>query len=233
MEEANGYDPMSRISLVMAGDRPVGWIGLDMLDGRATEVATVAQAIPASGMVSADTPVLEVVKLFSDNSSHFYFVLQESQITGTIHYEDLLGAPFKLCLFALTLELEAAALDIALQAPLASWSVLPDGRQKKALEVYSRRYSREPDRARLPVDHLLGCTLFIDKATILRKRGLITDGSNDIKSVFGEADRVRNCCAHTDPEKDFGGLLLDRASLQGFVASAESMIAAIRRRLSE
>src|SRR5471032_542924 len=91
MEEANGYDPMSRISLVMAGDRPVGWIGLDMLDGRATEVATVAQAIPASGMVSADTPVLEVVKLFSDNSSHFYFVLQESQITGTIHYEDLLG----------------------------------------------------------------------------------------------------------------------------------------------
>jgi hypothetical protein len=201
-----------------------------MLDGTVTEVATVAQAIPASGMVSADTPVIEVVKLFSDNSSHFYFVLQESQITGTIHYEDLFGAPFKLCLFALTLELEAAALDLVLQAPLASWSVLPDRRQRKALEVYSRRYSREPDPARLPVDHLLGCTLFIDKATILRKRGLITDGSNDIRSVFGEADRVRNSCAHTDPEKDFGRLL-DRASLQGFITRTERMIAAIRRRL--
>ena len=68
----------------------------------------------------------------------------------------------------------------------------------------------------------------IDKGTILKKRGLITDGFNDIKSVIGEADRVRNSCARTDPEKDFGHLLLDRASLQGFITSAEDMIAATR-----
>src|ERR1019366_5860278 len=122
----NGYDPMSRISLVMAGDRPVGWIGLDMLDPTESEVATVAEAVSASAMVSGDTPVLEVVRLFSNNSGHFYFVLQESQITGTIHYADLVGAPFKLCLFALTLELETAALDLALQTPIDSWSALSE-----------------------------------------------------------------------------------------------------------
>ena len=227
----NGYDPMSRISLVMAGDRPVGWIGLDMLDPTESEVATVAEAVSASAMVSGDTPVLEVVRLFSNNSGHFYFVLQESQITGTIHYADLVGAPFKLCLFALTLELETAALDLALQTPIDSWSALSEGRQEKTLDVYRQRYSREPDTSRLPLDHLLGCTMFIDKGTILKKRNLISAGSNDIKSVFDKANRVRNSCAHTDAEKDFGHLLLDPASLQGFITSTEDMIAAIRKQL--
>ena len=131
---------MSRISLVLAGDRPVGWIALDSLDSTKGNVASAANSIPADGMVSADTPVLELVKLFSDNSSPFYFVLQESQITGTVHYEDLLGPPFKLCMFALTLELEVAALGLALKTPLASWSVLSEGRQKKAFDVYRQKY---------------------------------------------------------------------------------------------
>jgi hypothetical protein len=85
----DGYDPMSRISLVLAGDRQVGWIGLDTVDDPTeSNVARAAETISADGMISADTPVLEVVKLFSSNSRHFYFVLQESQITGTVHYEE-------------------------------------------------------------------------------------------------------------------------------------------------
>jgi hypothetical protein len=232
-EESNDYDPMSRISLVLAGDRPVGWIALDSLDSTTNDVSVsvAAKPIPADRMVSGDTPVLEVVKLFSNDSSPFYFVLQESQITGTIDYEDLFGSPFKLCLFALTLELETAALDLALQTPAASWSALSEGRHKEALRVYTQRYSREPDTEKLPFDHLLGCTTFIDKGTILKKRKLITDGSSDIESVFRKANRVRNSCAHTDPEKEFSRLVLERAALQGFITKTEEMIAAIRRQL--
>jgi hypothetical protein len=226
-----GYDPMSRISLVLAGSRPVAWIGLDSLDSTLKDVASAADPIPADGMVSADTPLLELAKLFSEESRHFYFVLHESQITGTIHYEDLLGPQFKLCLFALTLELETAALDLALQEPMASWSVLSKGRQEKAVEAYRHRYSQEPDAKRFPFDQLLGCTMFIDKGKILKKRRLIANAPNEIDSVFDKADRVRNSCAHTDPEKDFPGLLLDRLSLQGFICKTEEMIAAIRRQL--
>lgn len=226
-----GYDPMERISLVLAGDRPVGWIGFDSLDVALKDIASAADLISADGMVSADTPVLELVKLFTNDSPHFYFVLQESQITGTIHYEDLLGSPFKLCLFALTLELETVALDLALQKPVASWSVLSEGRREKAMDVYRHRYKRESDPERLPFDHLLGCTTFIDKGTVLKKRELTTYGSNDIDSVFSDAERVRNSCAHTDPDKEFGRLLMDRTSLQGFITKTEDMMDSMRRQL--
>ncbi len=231
MTEADGYDPLSRLSLVLAGDRPVGYIGFESLDTSLKDVASVAEPILADGLVSADTPVLEVAKLFSKESRGFYFVLQESQITGTIHYEDLLGPQFKLCLFALTLELETTALDLALKDPAASWSVLSEGRKRKAMFAYNNRYSREPDPERLPIYQLLGCTMFIDKGTILRKRRLIADGSNEIDSLFDKADRVRNSCAHTDPDKEFVHLLLGRASLQGFIAKTEEMIASMRRQL--
>jgi hypothetical protein len=50
---AGGYDPMSRMSPVLAGDRPVGWIGLDMLDA-GSDAATVAETISADGILSAD-----------------------------------------------------------------------------------------------------------------------------------------------------------------------------------
>ncbi len=231
MTEADGYDPLSKISLVLAGDRPVGYIGLDSLDSNQKDVASVAEPIPADGLVSADTPVLEVARLFAKESRHFYFVLQESQITGTIHYEDLLGPQFKLCLFALTLELETTALDLALKDPAASWSVLSEGRKRKAMLAYNDRYSREPDPERLPIDQLLGCTMFIDKGKILRKQRLIADPPNEIDSLFDTADRVRNSSAHTDPDKEFVRLLLDRASIQGFIAKTEKMIASMRRKL--
>jgi hypothetical protein len=209
----------------------MGWIGFDSLDATLKDVASAADPIPADGMVSADTPVLELVKLFSNESYHFYFVLQESQITGTVHYEDLVGSPFKLCLFALTLELETVALDLALQKPIPSWSVLSEGRREKAIEVYRHRYKREPDPERLPFDHFLGCTTFIDKGTILTKRKLITNASKEIDSVFRKAERVRNSCAHTDPDKGSGDFLLDRAPLQSFIGETEEMISSMRRQL--
>jgi hypothetical protein len=226
-----GYDPMERISLVLAGDRPAGWIGYDSLVATRTDVAGAADPIPADGIISAETQALELVRLFSKKSPYFYFVLQESQITGTIHYEDLLGSSFKLCLFALTLELETVALDLALHKPTASWSVLSEGRREKAMDVYRQRYKREPTPERLPFDHFLGCTTFIDKGTILKKRQLTAYGPGEVDSLFSEAERVRNSCAHTDPDKDFGHLLLDRASLLGFINKTEEMIDSMRRHL--
>ena len=226
-----GYDPMERISLVLAADRPVACIAFEDLEATLKDVSSAAEPILADDIVSADTPVLELVKLFSNESRVLYFVLHESQITGTIYYEDLLGSSFKLCLFALTLELEAVALDLALQKPRVSWSVMSDGRREKAMDVYRHRYKREPDPGRLPFDHLLGCTTFIDKGTILKKRRLIAYGPDEIDSIFSEAERVRNSCAHTDPEKELGRLLLDRASLLGFINKTEEMIDSIRGQL--
>ena len=66
---------------------------------------------------------------------------------------------------------------------------------------------------------------------MLKKGRLVTDAASDIDSVFSEANRVRNSCAHTDPEKDLGHPLLDRDPLLRFITSTEDMIAAIQKRL--
>ena len=43
-----------------------------------------------------------------------------------------------MCLFALTLELETAALDLAIWNPMASWDALPDASKEKTLNIYER-----------------------------------------------------------------------------------------------
>ena len=45
----------------------------------------------------------------------------------------------RLCVFALTLQLEQSALDLALLQPDRAWAALNDGRQAKAREVYEQR----------------------------------------------------------------------------------------------
>ena len=227
-----GYWEMSRISLVVADDdQVVSWIGFDMLTGGSDGVGSVAEPVVTGQMLSGDTPALEVVKLFAQNSNSFYFVLQEAQITGTLHYEDLFRSPFKLCLFALVLELEAAALDLALKEPAASWSALPSGRQHKAEEVYEKKYHGSGDRENPPFDDLLSCTMYCDKATILRKLGIGADCSIDINSLFSKAEGVRNSCAHTNSENDRWDKLMNRASLPDFIAQIEKITGAIRDQL--
>lgn len=76
------------------GGRPVGWIGFDMLDGSGQDLTGAAETIAPDAILSAETSAINIAELFSKSSRHFYFVLQESEITGTIHYEDLLTSPF-------------------------------------------------------------------------------------------------------------------------------------------
>jgi hypothetical protein len=227
-----GYDPMERISLVLDGNHPVGWIGFDSIVATVSDMSSIADPIPTEGMVSADTHVLELVGLFAQRRQPFYFVLEGSRITGTISYDNLFAPPFRLCLLALTLELETAALDRALVSPMVSWSVLPEGRQEKAIEIFRARGGHEPNPEWPPYDQFLACTTFIDKATILRKRRLTVHAPNEIDTVFARAERVRNACAHTDPDGHFIGLILDRSFLFEFIRNTEQMANSIREHLN-
>lgn len=218
-----GYDPMDRISLVMDQRRAVGWVGLDMLD-RPTVIAC-AEPLQASSLLSADTTALELADVFCATTHHFFFVLDHHSITGTLHYEDLFRLPFRLCIFALTLQLEDSALKLASTQPRESWEVLSESRRQKAEDVYDKRYGRRPDSTHVPLDQLLGCTAFCDKGTIIKKRRLLpTLSGNKIESVFGRADEVRNACAHTNPDQFQGGTVLERENLRDFILQTQSLI---------
>jgi len=65
-----------------------------MLDGSGQDLTEAAETIAPDAILSAETSAINIAELFSKSSRHFYFVLQESEITGTIHYEDLLTSPF-------------------------------------------------------------------------------------------------------------------------------------------
>ena len=145
---------MSLISLVEDDTGQVtAWIGFDMLAAENDRVGSVAEPIMTGRMVSGDTPVLEVVKLFAQNASGFYFVLQEGQITGTLHYEDLFRSPFKLCMFALMLELEAAALDLALRQPASSWAVC----RRAARRRHTKYSKKDTSLFRIEITFRLTC----------------------------------------------------------------------------
>lgn len=219
-----GYDPTSSISLVVEKGEPIGWLALDMLDSDAT-VGACADPIQPGSVLSADTTGLEAAQLFGTPTSHFYFVLDHTRITGTLHYEDLFRLPFSLCMFALVLQLEDSALRLVEVSPTESWGALPAGRRQKAETVYEARHGHAPDPTRLPFAELLECTTFCDKGTIIRKQSLLPDvDRKTLKAIFGRAERVRNACAHTGQNETSVSLAVKRTDLVQLIRDIRELV---------
>lgn len=222
-----GYNPMDRFSLVFKDGAPVGWASLDMLDEGET-VADCMDSINPSQLLSSDTTALQIVELFAASPTGFFFVLEHNEITGVLGYSDLFRLPFRLCLFALALALEQSALNLLCHSAKESWQALPESRRRKARDVYRFRHGEEPSSESPPLQRLVQCTMFCDKAKMLRRRGLLDEWSAPrIESVFDEAERVRNACAHTDRDEVFDSALIERSELQRFVHEVQTLTSAI------
>jgi hypothetical protein len=229
-EEAllGGYVSIDRISLVKRGAELAGWIGFDSLMPDFKTVGDSMDPIEPGMIVTADTSVLNAVDLFSTAQRHFFFVLEDNRITGTLHYQDLFKLPFRLCLFSLTIHLEQASLELALIDPQRSWEALTSSRQKLAEDVYTKR-QEAPRENPGPVD-LLGCTTFCDKARIIGKRNLVPGASKKrIKAVFVKAEKIRNACAHTSPQQQ-GLPILERDELREFIHECTDLTRVITER---
>lgn len=226
-----GYDPMARISIVVRKRNIIGWTGFDMLVAD-KKVCECIDPIQASSVLSADTTALEAVEIFGSTSHHFFFVLHHNRVTGTLHYGDLFSLPVKLCLFALTLDLEDSALRLALIWARDSWQCLTEERRKRGEAVYELRYKHSPHSEGGPYDQLLGCTTFCDKGNILKKCGLVPEISGKkIDSIFSRAERVRNSCAHTNPDNTGNMALVERADLCQFIEEIQRAIGLIESML--
>lgn len=228
LTEDEFYIDWESVCIVTKNHMPVGWLAYECLAPDCT-VADCMESIDAYRLLSADTSALEIAELFSNpDSPGFFFVLDHRTITGVIGYQDLLSLPFRLCLLAVSLGLESSALDLLRSEPRESWDSLPEARQRKAVEVYTKRYGEPPDPDHLPLVRLLACTMFCDKAKILKKREILSGVSaSQIESIFSEAERIRNACAHTDPEEGNRQYLVERERLARFIADISSITAAI------
>jgi hypothetical protein len=214
------------MSLVKKNGVTSGWTGYDLVSqiGTLTLEAcndqVLIEDVKPETIVTADTTAFHAVDLFASTTWYFFFVLDNNQIIGTLHFSDFFKLPFRLCLFSLTLQVESAALDLVLQKPRESWSALPDGRKAVARAVFQKRFSKlaEDDC----FDELLRSTLFCDKGTIIRKLKLASAMSGaQVDAFFAKAERIRNACAHTTTDNE---LTLDRLELKQFISDAHHWV---------
>ncbi len=234
-----GFNPVDRISLVVENGSPMGWtaIGYDGVEDPSTvKVGSVAEPIRPSQLITANTPYLDTLSYFAEEGFRFCFVLDGRRLTGTVDYAGLFKPPGRMCLFALTLELETNALRLCQRFAKQCFDVLSDGRKEKAIAVWKKRYESKRRYSHRPIDdphdhlgEIVACTTFIDKARMISKCKLVIDrGRDEIDCVFNRAERIRNACAHPVEGESFQEVL-ERKNLGSFLVKLTGLIDSIRR----
>ncbi len=190
---------------------PVGWwwpFDEDISEGDPEAVEKTMQPIPISMLTSSSTSFFDLADSFARRRYPFVFVIDGTEITGTVSYLDLFSYIGQACIFALTLHLEAIAEELCSLRSQECWKTLSPARQEMAQEVLKKRYSQlkwlsgRPFDEQLPL--LIKSTTFADKGTMLAKTGLVEGSSKTkFKSIFGMAERIRNLCAQGASEQEF------------------------------
>jgi len=148
-------------------------------------------------LISADTPLLEVARLYGPDSPSVFIVIRGNQPIGWIAYQTLLDTPFQACLFSLLLSVEVALSELMESDPALALAKLPSRRRDQARRIGQLRGYRG-DAAQKPTHHqLLRCTTFADKMEVLRNSPLTTAELGCYnESLLEKAERVRNALAH-------------------------------------
>jgi hypothetical protein len=187
----------------------------DQLDDRdRAGVKGVTLPITPSMMIAADAKLWRAAHVLMNHwdGSRFLFVLDGDEIVGTLSYRDLFKPAFRVCLFALTVELEQASLKLCLNDAAASWSALPKNRQDNAtrtlIAAQKKREPRERAAERVEAlkkhpDILLEHTYFSDKKTIIVERNLLPEvDPKMLAETFESLNDFRNRCAHPDSSNE-------------------------------
>ena len=106
-ETTPSSDPLEYISLVEQKGQVVGWIDFSDLvaadPDREEKVKTCMRNVNVHSLITAETPLLEAMKLFNDQSPYCFLVIKGNIIVGAFSYQDLLSTPFRACLFSMLL----------------------------------------------------------------------------------------------------------------------------------
>ena len=223
---------IDRILLVKEQGDVVGWITRESdiffsEDSKDDVVKDGMWTISPNEMMSADMNALSASRLIAETSTYFFFVIDGVEIIGTFGYRDLFKPAFRVCLFSLAIELEERTLQLLSMSPEDSWKCLNENRQGQAKEVFRKRYPNRGPEDGWPINKLLGCTMFCDKATMLVGRGLITKlPKKQIKQIFVRTEKVRNACAHADHEQRWDEIL-ERQAFCSFIDDCHMLLEAI------
>jgi len=167
-------------------------------------VGECVESIPADALVPAKTSAIDLFTSLSTPFGASFFVEDEGEVVGFINAFGFMKVPFRLCLFAVTIELEEAALQVALLSRNEAWRALAPRRQGKARRLWSLLSNRPlPDSATDPWG-LIEVTDFADKVAMITRSGLVEGWSEDrLTNTFRRAQLLRNTCAHTNTSHQY------------------------------
>jgi hypothetical protein len=224
----NYSDPFDHLALVVKNRKAVGWAAYDSFGAGEETVEDAMDALTVSNLVSADTPLLDIAKLYRDKSPWIFVALKGNHPIGWISYYNLLGPAFRACLFGLILAIEQTMADLLKTDSKLAIGKLPGKRLDAAKRTYSlrgyeKRHGKEPSNG-----ELIDCSNFIDKVTIIEAcpSTLVALPSFNRSSLI-RTETIRNALAHPTPESEIITLLpkKDLHSFIGWLATFEADLA--------
>lgn len=199
--DEKALDPMEQIALVKSNQKIVGWIGYEDLDPSKT-LYECMEPIRGDILISSDTPLLDAIHIVCKNNNYLYLILKQNQFIGWLTYGHFHKLPFRMCLFALLIDLERMLLELTKSNPTLFLRNLNDNRLDKAKKIYKNRgFSLNKENKEFD-SKLIECTEFCDKFIMLRKNPIIVQKCPNIINKFrNTAEDIRNYVAHPKEEK--------------------------------
>lgn len=185
--ETTPSDPLEYISLIERQGQVVGWIDFSDLVAadpeRQEKVKTCMRSVNVHSLITAETPLLEAMKLFNSQSPYCFLVIKGNIIVGAFSYQDLLSTPFRACLFSMLLSIEQTMVKIVQRAPELAVSKLKQNKIKRIKGEIRKRGSSQREASK---SEILENVYFADLLTIITSCGRTKSLLPSLDSFFTE-----------------------------------------------
>ncbi len=185
--EAIPSDPLEYISLIERQGQVVGWLDFSDLVAagpeRQEKVETCMHSVNVHSLITAETPLLETMKLFNGQSPYCFLVIKGNIIVGAFSYQDLLSTPFRACLFSMLLSVEQTMVKIVQRAPELAVSKL---KKDKIKRIACGIRKRESSQREVSASEILENIYFGDLLKIITSCGQTKSRLPSLDNVFTE-----------------------------------------------
>jgi len=221
--DEKNLDPMDQFALVKSNQKIIGWVGFEDLDSDKKTLFECTKPITGNILISSDTPLLEAIRVVCRSKDFLFIVLKGNQFIGWLWYNHFHKLPFRMCLFALLIDLERMLLKLTMSNPTLFLGNLNPNRIDNAKKIYrNRRYSLNKEGKEFDAK-LIECTTFIDKFNMLIENPVIVQKCPNINNKLrNTAEVIRNYAAHPEGEKS-GLLPIKKEKLIPFIEWAEEL----------
>ena len=251
-----GTGESTHVSLVFHADKPAGWTQMCLLeeggyDGNVTWVREVTSDFDLRTFITANSTAWKAVQVFAEQRVEFLFVLDGSDVIGTIFYRDLFKPAFRTCLFALTVELEQKVLQLCLQDAQESWLSLDEDRRRFLEDKYRERTRTRARKmttalASLPEEaerylkkkvrdfdcsprEMLEHSYFGDRIEAIKRRNLFPPLiAPELHNALDGARKVRNWSVHPE-SSDENSVFEEPGELRSFILSCQKVFTEIEK----